>query len=139
MTVRIPYTQKKKEPSRTRVLVVDDSNTVLDVVVKICQDMGMEVFSATNGKRGLTLYNKWKPQIVISDLCMPELSGTEMMSQIRKSNPNQRVIYISGYFENPEYQEWLKNESGDDSVCAMIKKPFPLDQFREILMRMENA
>jgi CheY-like chemotaxis protein len=90
VTVRIPHIQKKKELSRTRILVVDDSNTVLDVVVKICQDMGMEVFSATNGKKGLTLYNKWKPQIVISDLCMPELSGTEMMSQIRKSNPNPR-------------------------------------------------
>ena len=134
VTIQVPYVQKKK--SVPRVLVVDDSESMVDIVTQICDSMGIESYGATDGEKALELYRKWKPDVIVSDLCMAGLSGPEMMTEIRKSDPSQRVVYMSGYLENPEFREWLAKEKERPSLCTVVKKPFSLENFREILSKM---
>jgi len=136
VTIQIPHVHKKKSKSTPRVLVVDDSESMVDIVTQICDSMGIETYGATDGEKALELYRKWKPDVVVSDLCMAGLSGPEMMTEIRKLNPSQRVVYMSGYLENPEFQEWLTKEQEQPYLCTVVKKPFSLENFRDILYKM---
>lgn len=138
VTIKVPHIHKRKLHSIHRVLIVDDSDAMVNVLTEACQDMGIEAYGVTNGEKAFELYNKLKPTVVVSDLCMPGLTGTEMMSEIRRINPSQRVVYISGYSENPEFREWLAQESQQPSLCTVMKKPFPLDSFKNVLEKMLN-
>jgi len=136
VTIKIPYRELEKTRSPYRVLVVDDSESMVDILIQICQHMGLEAYGANDGKRALKLYDQVKPHVIVSDLCMPGLSGPELVSKIRKINPSQRIIYISGYTENPEYRDWLAQEANQSSPIEVIKKPFPLGDFKKVLEKM---
>lgn len=135
-TVKVPRLQRAEQLSLPRVLVVDDDDNMVNILIRVCQDMGMEAYGTPDGKKALRLYNKLKPHVVISDLCLPGLTGPEMMSEIRKLNPDQKVIYISAYSENPEFRKWLEHELERPTLCSVMKKPFQLDNIRENLQRM---
>ena len=132
MRVKVPYVSDT-EKQTPRVLVVDDEESIVKILVHVCQDLDMEAYGATDGHRALELYSKHAPHIVVTDLCMPGLTGSEMMSEIRKINPSQKVIYISGYADNPDFRLWLQKELENGGYCAVLKKPFQLDNFRKIV------
>ena len=136
VTITFPYAGDKQKHAFCRVLVADDSEPIVDVVMKACRDLGMEAYGALNGDKALELYRKLHPRVAIVDLFMPGLTGPELMAEIRQMNPDQRVIYISGYAENPEFKDWLAEEVERSSRCEVLKKPFPLDRLKEVLMRM---
>lgn len=130
--IKLPYAKLHEKPI-PRVLVVDDEESIVNILVHVCQDLGMEAYGATDGHRALELYAKHAPHIVVTDLCMPGLTGSEMMGEIRKINPGQKVIYISGYADNPDFRSWLQKELENNGYCAILKKPFQLDNFRKIV------
>lgn len=136
VTIQVPHAKKKTWSSRHRVLIVDDSDSMVDILTHVCHTMGIEAFGTNDGEKGLKLYEKIKPHVVVSDLCIPGLTGSEMMAQIRRSNPTQRVIYISGYFENPEFRDWLAQETKKPSLVEVMKKPFSLDRFKSVMEKM---
>ena len=136
VTIKVPHKQKEKASPVQRVLIVDDSDAMVNILTQVCEDMGIEAYGVMDGEKALDIYKKMKPHVIISDLCMPGLTGTEMMSKIRSLNPSQRVIYVSGYLENPEFEKWLEQETEQPSLCAVLKKPFSLESFRETLKRM---
>jgi len=136
VTIKIPYREMKESYSQYRVLVVDDSKMMVDILIKVCQQMGIEAYGTNDGTEALHLYSKIKPHIVVSDLCLPGLTGPELVSTIRKSNPSQRVIYISGYTENLEFKEWLAQESKRPSLTEVMRKPFPMDNFEKVIEKM---
>jgi two-component system, cell cycle sensor histidine kinase and response regulator CckA len=119
-----------------RVLVVDDEENMVNVLIRICQDMGLEAYGSTDGVRALKLYQNLKPDIVVSDLCMPGLTGCELLSEIRRIRPKQKVIYISGYLENPDFSQWLDEELTHPDLCALLKKPFPMERFKSLIQTM---
>ena len=135
VTVRVPYVSKSGV-SLPKVLIVDDDDCIVEILTKLCQDLGVEAYSAPDGMKALALYGKLEPRVIIADLCMPGLTGREMMSEVRRLKPDQKVIYISGYFENPVFQDWLERESWQASLCAVLKKPFPLDELKKVLQKM---
>ena len=136
VTIKVPNAKKKVWPSRHRVLIVDDSDSMVDILTQVCHTMGIEAFGTNDGEKALKLYEKIKPHVVVSDLCIPGLTGSEMMAQIRRSNPAQRVIYISGYFENPEFRDWMAQEAQRPSLVEVMKKPFALDRFKSVMEKM---
>ena len=136
VTIQIPHGEKKEPQKIHRALIVDDSDTMVDMLTRICQDIGIEAYGTTNGEKALELYTKLKPHVIVTDLCMPGLTGPEMMSEIRKLNASQHVVYISGYSENPEFRDWLAQEEKHPSLSAFLKKPFPMDSFIKVLQRM---
>ncbi|MCJ7812942.1 PAS domain S-box protein [bacterium] len=136
VTIQIPYIKKKESHSIHKVLIVDDSSTMVDILTQVCQDMGIEAYGTTNGKKAFELYRRLNPCVIVSDLCMPGMTGSELMLKIRKIHSTQRVIYISGYSENPEFREWLTVEMQHPSLCALMRKPFPIDDFKKVLHKM---
>jgi DNA-binding response OmpR family regulator len=79
-----------------RVLAIDDSPTVLEIVSERLTAAGHEVLQASDGKPGLTLFLRSSPDLVISDMVMPEMDGFEVLRAMRVAAPATPLILMSG-------------------------------------------
>ena len=104
-----------------RVLVVDDDENLGHIMAETLIAAGYEVQTADDGLHGYLRYLEQQPEIVLTDIQMPELDGLEMMRCIRAINPNVRAIYISGAVS--QYREALISE-GKEYGALVINKPF---------------
>ena len=93
-----PTTQ---EPSIISILYVEDDQSVMDIVLSMLEPKYPEVrfLSADNGRRGLGLFRKERPQIVITDISMPKLSGLGMSSEIKNLAPATIIIAVTAHSE----------------------------------------
>ena len=79
-----------------RVLVVDDDPSVLQVSSRILREEGYEVRTAVDGFEALVELRRAMPDLIVSDLAMPNMSGFELLSIIRRRFPHIPVVAISG-------------------------------------------
>jgi CheY-like chemotaxis protein len=78
------------------LLVVDDESLIRALLAQILRQRGYEVKTARNGIEALKTMREWKPDLVILDLNMPEMSGFEFLSIIRRRSLPMRVVVSSG-------------------------------------------
>src|SRR3954468_23305558 len=89
-------------PSKQQILVVDDDAAVRDSLTMLLQSSGYEVSTAGNGFEALLQLKRRVPAIVLSDLNMPEMSGFEFLSVVRRRFPQIPVIAMSGAYDAQE-------------------------------------
>jgi YesN/AraC family two-component response regulator len=79
------------------ILLVEDEEVALQVLAAILikKYPGILLHFAENGRAGLELFREHAPDIVITDVNMPEMSGTQMAGEIRSLNPRTRIITLS--------------------------------------------
>jgi DNA-binding response OmpR family regulator len=104
-----------------KVLVVDDDENFGQIMAETLIAAGYEVQTADDGLHGYLRYLDQQPEIVLTDIQMPELDGLEMIRCIRTINPNVKAIYISGAIT--QYQEALISEWKDHGAL-ILNKPF---------------
>ena len=85
-------------PLKHRVLVVDDEESIRLVFAQLLQREGYEVTTAENGFDALLQLKEFLPEVVISDLNMPKMSGFEFLSVVRRRFPKISVIASSGAY-----------------------------------------
>lgn len=78
------------------VLVIDDDVAVRDMLRAMLKSAGYAVACASDGREGLKLLDTVQPQLVITDLVMPEQEGLETIRAMRERNPDLPIIAISG-------------------------------------------
>ena len=95
------------------------------------EDEGHTVLFASNGRDGLSRYAEGKPDLVITDVLMPDKEGLETIIELRKIEPNVKIIVISGggRVNNVDFLEMAKRFG----ATATLKKPFPIDEFCRIV------
>ena len=110
-----------------KVLVIDDTEEVLSALCKYFKQKGYDVLSATNGLDGLKMLEEEQesPDIVITDLVLPNISGVAVISIVKKKYPALPVIAITGWGEHPEA---LAKEAKADLV---MEKPFKLPELEQ--------
>lgn len=136
VTLQIPVRVQEETGTRKAVLIVDDSQTMVDILTQVCENMNLEVYGAYDGESALSLYQSIRPEILVTDLCLPGLLGSELVQEIRKITPDQKVVYITGYSENPDYQAWLNQEKEWPQTSRLLNKPFTLESFRQTMETM---
>jgi DNA-binding NarL/FixJ family response regulator len=84
--------------NRVRVLIADDHRLFAEsLMVALSQDDRMEVVGiAENGREALTLAQELQPDVVLLDVNMPLMSGVEALAELRRRNPEARVIFLTG-------------------------------------------
>src|SRR5579859_5848727 len=87
-------------PSKYEILVVDDEAVVRDSVATLLEASGYEVSGAIHGFDALLQMRRRVPAIVISDLNMPQMSGFEFLSVVRRRFPQISVIAMSGAYHS---------------------------------------
>ncbi len=84
------------QKTRCKILTIEDEDIVRTNIVSYLEDSGYTVVQAENGKIGLDKFRNEKPDIVLLDLRMPEMSGLEVLAIIKKEAPEIPVIIVSG-------------------------------------------
>jgi two-component system, cell cycle sensor histidine kinase and response regulator CckA len=116
------------------VLLVEDEESVRQLVRETLESKGYRVLEADNGEAGLAVAAQCQEQIdlVITDVVMPELGGRELAQRLVKQRPHIKVLYLSGYTEDA-----IANEGTIESGKAFLQKPFTLQSLarkvREVL------
>ena len=105
-----------------RVLLIEDDPAILSLMHEAFQRNGFETYCAANGRSGLEMFHALDPDLVVTDIVMPEKEGMEVIMEVRKSLFETKIIAISGGGEKGRtaYLRWAK-ELGADLV---IRKPF---------------
>ncbi|MGA2692059.1 MAG: response regulator [Opitutaceae bacterium] len=79
-----------------RILLVDDDDLFRRMLALILTKLGYEVREACNGKEAIKLFDDSAPDVVLTDLIMPEKEGLETIAEIRQSHPHVKIIAMSG-------------------------------------------
>jgi len=114
-----------KKPS---VLYVEDDNDIRDRLVLFFKYFTDDLYLAKDGKEGLELYIKHKPDIVVSDIKMPNMNGIEMVKEIKNINKKQHVIFTTAHNESGFFMDLINMQ-----VDGYILKPIDLDKLKEKL------
>ena len=85
--------------ARSRILIVDDQRSNRELISDIMAEEGYEVLTAQDGLDALTRLVEPLPDVILSDLNMPRMSGFEFLAVVRKQFPHVAVIAMSGEFE----------------------------------------
>jgi CheY-like chemotaxis protein len=104
-----------------RVLVVEDDENLGQIIAEILTAAGYEVQTADDGLHGFMMYVQQQPEVVLTDIQMPELDGLEMMRCIRAINPKVKTMYITGALN--QYREALIKERNEYGALV-LDKPF---------------
>ncbi|MBP3782853.1 MAG: response regulator [Butyrivibrio sp.] len=111
------------------VLVVDDSRTSRRILKDILDRAGYKVVGeAINGKEGVAYYVKFQPDIVTMDITMPEMDGIEALRQIKRENPEAKVIMITAAGQKDKMMEAVKL-----GAAEFVSKPFVEETVLEAL------
>ena len=80
----------------TSVLIIDDSTSARLALRDFVESMGLRVLEASHGKEGLEVFRRKSPDIVVTDLEMPEMGGLTFISELKNTHPHIPIIVISG-------------------------------------------
>ncbi|MEI6613556.1 MAG: response regulator [Chrysiogenales bacterium] len=107
--------------NKIKILFVDDEMDTCMIFKRMLDAEGFNVFTAPSAKEGLALYKEEKPQIVFLDIVMPGKDGIQLLKEIKKIEPQQIVMMITGSGEIGTVRAALKLGAYD-----YISKPFDL-------------
>jgi two-component system chemotaxis response regulator CheY len=117
----------------TKILAVDDSASVRQMVTFTLQNAGYDVVNAVDGKDGLAKAGQDKFDMIITDLNMPNLDGIEMITQVRKL-PGCSFIPI--LMLTTESQVEKKDAGRKAGATGWIVKPFNADQLISVIKKL---
>lgn len=113
-----------------KVLIIDDEKQILNLLSRIIGLEGYEVYRAASCKTGLKQLEQYNPEVVLCDVCLPDGSGVELVSGIKKLRPLSEVILLTAHGNIPDGVQAIKNGAfdyitkGDDNnkILPLIAK-----------------
>ena len=118
----------QEEAKDFTVLYAEDNDALRTNATKLLKKFFHHVYVAADGKEGYVLFKEYRPQIVITDIKMPHLSGLKLSALIHESNPKTKIIVMTA-FDDKEYL-YKAIELG---VFRYLKKPVTLSSLTEAL------
>ena len=130
--------QEDKAPERflgngQKVLVVDDETEVLGPMEDMLEGLGYSAASADSGKEAVAKYKSWKPDVVLMDRNMPEMSGTKCAQLIIEHDPDAKIVLVSGY--DQKGADGL-NEQDKLLIKDYITKPIDMTKLSRVLAQL---
>lgn len=104
-----------------KLLVVDDENGILEEVQTFFEEEGYQVFVADSGEEGIQILKREKPDILLVDMKLPDMSGLLVLKVAKESSPLTKVIVNTGYVDQVLIDQ--AEELGRD---VFLQKPFDL-------------
>jgi len=116
-----------------KILVIDDDSGMRYTLTRVLTSGGHEVVTAEDGDRGMDAVRRLAPELVITDIFMPEQEGIETIRQIRRERPATKIMAISGSISGDRFDvlEIARLLGADDA----LQKPFDA---AELLSRVQQ-
>ena len=114
---------------KIKVLLVEDEETLSMIIKDTLDEKGFEVTLASNGEEGIFKYKETKPDIIVSDIMMPDMDGFSMVKQIRQTDDSTPVLFLSARSSANDVVEGFETGGND-----YLKKPFGM---AELIIRIK--
>ncbi len=122
--------ENKQLPSKKHILVVDDEPAFRTMLTEFLDGIGCAADTAADGKEALKMGVEEPYDLVILDLSLPGLDGTQVLAGIKRAHPDTQVVMVTGYASVDTATEAMKLGAYD-----YIAKPFNMDEVRMIVER----
>jgi len=110
-------------------IVIDDDRASVQIFSDILEMIGVKVLAkGFDGKDAVRLYKKYSPDIVFTDILMPEHDGFYAIEEIKKFDPHAKVVAVTAYCT---YESARRLE--ESKVSAKIYKPFDIQDIKKVL------
>ena len=116
-----------------KVLIVEDEQKLANLIRSSIKELFFKVTTAKDGLDGLKKFKTFKPDIVISDITMPNLDGLLMCQKIKEQNSSIAIIILSAYS-----QKEMLLQAIDLGISKYFIKPFDIESFIEYLKELSN-
>lgn len=113
-----------------KILTVDDAVFMRTMLRRILEPEGFEVIEAEDGAEGIDAYKRYKPDIVLMDITMPNMDGIAATKAIKDEDPHARIIICSALG-----QEAAVIRATEAGACDYVTKPFQAPQVLEAVRR----
>ena len=118
-----------------KILIVEDEATMRMLLTATLEGAGYQVMEAEDGDTGYQMAKTVKPDLIISDIVMPQMGGKELFNQLKINDTDLKVLFMSGYTDKTIVQHGML-ETG----VAFLQKPFLPDKLahkvREVLDKL---
>jgi DNA-binding NtrC family response regulator len=120
-----------KDESRLRFLIVDDEQSIRRLCMTVGQGLNFVCAEAETAEAALASVETMPPDIVVTDLKLPSLSGTDLLRKIKEMLPRTEVAIMTGHGSIESAVEAMRQGAYD-----YIEKPFRVERLRQLLQRM---
>lgn len=112
-----------------KLLIVDDESDIREFARNFFKKRQIDVFVASGGRQAMELISQEMPDLILLDVRMEEMTGIELLRELRQINCDVKVIMVSGV----EDEETIK-EANALGVIGYIHKPFILEELEKIVL-----
>ncbi len=127
-----PGSERELDPAapQRRLLIVDDEPGIVEVLQEVLGNSGYRVETANNGAKALNRIASQEYDLIISDLCMPEMSGEKLHAAIRENYPHMldRIIFLTGDTVSPGSRSFLEKTG-----AQWLSKPFNITEIERVV------
>lgn len=119
-----------------KILVVDDTKNIREMLKTFLEIEGHKVFEAKNAEEALDIFNNEQIDLMFTDIKLPNVSGTELLKQIKKNNKSVTIIVMTAFGTIKNAVECTKY-----GAAAYLQKPFTTKRIKAVLdevMRKNN-
>jgi len=107
----------KRGNRKKTILVVDDEGFLVDILFEVLDSQGYSVLTATSGEEALKIAKKAETiDLVLTDLMMKPMNGIVLAEQLKQTNPQIKVLFMSGYTE-----DYIRENLGIHNVPFLVK------------------
>jgi two-component system cell cycle sensor histidine kinase/response regulator CckA len=130
------YQHELPEGHGESILVVDDEDQIREVTKKTLETHGYRVITANNGEEAIALYkqNREEIKLVLMDMMMPVMDGSVSIRELRKTNPEVKIIAVSGLSEKDKI-----TKADDIQIQAFLMKPYTAQKLLKAIYEVSNA
>lgn len=114
-----------------KILVIDDEQGIRDLLDTLLRRKGYDVVVAESGRKGLELFRRERPDVIVLDLKMPGMDGLTVLQEVRRVDPKQMVIILTGV-GTPEAEQQVRALG----VTEFVEKEFSLHLLGDSLKRL---
>lgn len=117
-----------------KILIVDDEESLRDVLTQMLRRSGHTIITASDGEQALGICKTGMPDLIITDIIMPNKDGIQFITEILKINKYTPIIAMSGG-RRAVTAEFNLDSAELLGVRAVLAKPFTIEQLREALQK----
>ncbi|WP_295879388.1 response regulator transcription factor [uncultured Alistipes sp.] len=113
---------------KIRVLLVEDEQTLADIIADTLSEKDFTVTVAYNGVEGLRAFDRERPQVVVTDIMMPGMDGLSLVAELRRRDPSVPILFLSARSAAEDVVRGFEAGGND-----YLRKPFAMS---ELIVRL---
>lgn len=115
------------------ILIIEDEQSLNNYLKEYMEIYFANVYCAFNGEEGFELYNKYKPDVIITDIHMPKLDGLSLIAKIRENDKDTKIIVLSAFTDKEKLFKAIELQ-----LVTYLVKPIRGNEIKNIILNIKK-